>query len=448
MSWLPETVLEAEERVELGAEGGRAALEECVGGEQMPFALSLVVSDTPSQSDDLPRDFDALRTRAGCPEDVVAGEQAGGQRRGVAKVASDRDGMFAEGSRSCSVLGHGVVQLPGQAGGDLRLDRRRSTFDGASGFFEEGDDLVSGHGEAGTEALQPEGHRREAFGVGETDGMSVRVAKKLSCSARVTGPAFGVALRNEKVDEHVCGHGDSGVVECGADTGELRGGFGERKPGSVGGRGFERPADRPIGAVDCGGCREVAGDVSGEHAATARQSAFEACSDLLVQRQPCWCRKIRVDGFAVQVVRESGTTGAVACYQHPGSDSVAELGRDRRWPYVEHVAEHVRQYLVAGHRSGIEQAATIGRDPPDTAGDEIMCRIRNDVGRLLRRERVGQLAHEKGVTAGATVHVVAPPVGQVLASATWRDSLLINRPDSGCAPRSRCGSTTRATISL
>jgi hypothetical protein len=173
---LPEVVLETKERVEFGTEGGRAGLEESVRGEQVTFAASFVVAYTLSERDDFARDVYSLRTRARCPEHVVAGEQAGGKRRGVVEVASDRDGMFAERSSACSVLGHGVVQLSGQTCGDLRFDRGRAARYGASGFLEEGDDLVARHREPGPETLQSERYCRKAFGVVETNSVRVSVA--------------------------------------------------------------------------------------------------------------------------------------------------------------------------------------------------------------------------------------------------------------------------------
>ncbi|MFN2625715.1 MAG: hypothetical protein ABR520_06470 [Mycobacteriales bacterium] len=106
VSGLAEVVLQAKERIQLGAECGRAAFEEGVSGEQMSFATALVVSDALSERHDLAGDGYPLGTRAGCPQDVVAGEQAGGKRRGVVEAASDCYGVFAERLRSCSVLGH------------------------------------------------------------------------------------------------------------------------------------------------------------------------------------------------------------------------------------------------------------------------------------------------------------------------------------------------------
>ena len=73
VSGLAEVVLQAKERVEFGAEGGRAALEERVGGEQMSFASALVVSDPLSERHDLAGDGNPL----GDPRRVSRGRRGG-----------------------------------------------------------------------------------------------------------------------------------------------------------------------------------------------------------------------------------------------------------------------------------------------------------------------------------------------------------------------------------
>lgn len=130
----------------------------------------------------------------------------------------------------------------------------------------------------------------------------------------------------------------------------------------------------------------------------------------LMQLQPPLCRDIRVDGLAVQVVGEPGSTGSAArTGQHPGANGVAHLGGDRRRPQVEDVAEHVGEHLVAGDRRGVEKPAAVSRDPVDAPGDEVTGGGWHHVGRYLGGQGMGELAHEEGVATGSTVDVLTPP---------------------------------------
>jgi hypothetical protein len=50
------------------------------------------------------------------------------------------------------------MQFAGQTGTDLGFERRTLAGDSSTGFVEECDDLVSGHGESGADTLQAERH--------------------------------------------------------------------------------------------------------------------------------------------------------------------------------------------------------------------------------------------------------------------------------------------------
>jgi hypothetical protein len=229
-----------------GPERRRAGLEQGSGGEQHALGVPLRVCGARGQICDLPGQIDPLRGAARCPQHIMAREQARAQGGRVAELARQPQGVLRQRPGPGTVLRDGVGQLPGQARGELCLQRHTGAVQRPEGGLEQGDDVVAGHREPRAELEHAERDPPEPFGVTQRLGPACGLVQQLACLGRIPGPRPGIGLLEEQVDERPAGLSVTGVLDRPAGPGQVPASLGERQscPLSRGRRAG--PADRPL----------------------------------------------------------------------------------------------------------------------------------------------------------------------------------------------------------
>jgi hypothetical protein len=171
------------------------------------------------------------------------------------------------------------------------------------------------------------------------------------------------------------------------------------------------PAHRAVGAVQRDGRRAVPGQIGRHHRGTAGVTVLERVGDALVQRQPRRDREPHGDNLAEQVMRQPGP-GAIAD-QDTRPHALLDKQRHGRSLDPAHLAEHIRQHFITGHRGGLHQRPATRGQPLHPTGHQIVGRSWNRARRLSRiSEDLDELAGEEGVAVGAAVHLDRPAIGR------------------------------------
>ncbi len=283
MPWLAESVEQLEAGFEHGQVGRGSLFEQGVGQQQQTFGSAFLVAGALGHGHDLLCDGDPSAGPTGCPQHVVAGEQAAQQGRCIAGGAAELEGPFAQQRGPGAILGHRVLQLPRQSRGQPRFWRAIAA-QGDESLLELAHDLVAPGRELRPERRHRERDLRQAIGGAAAQGHVPSGAQQASRINGRSRPSEGVGLGDQDIDQEVIVDRGTGIGNRCAPASEVPCRLDERERLPVTFGGGKRPVGRSGRPCDGDGGGEVARQLGRRDVAAPAEAIFQRTADLPVQQ--------------------------------------------------------------------------------------------------------------------------------------------------------------------
>ena len=406
---------------------------------QLELEVARLLGDPPQLGGHLEPLLDVLRP----PQDVVAGVERGGERRGVADPARDRDGLLAQ--RHPPLRLARVVELERQPGEQPRAQRRVLLPQPGERLLEHGDDIGVLAPERRPRAGDAERGAGEQHGVGELARDLERGRERLARFVEPR-PRLGGAEREQQLAAGLVARGARRLPSAERAAVVLRRLL-PRQQAIGATAGGEREVDRPRGALDRRGAREVARELRQPRVEVVLVAGEDRLADPRVQPRPAQAREPVVERRLHERVGEGVPPDAIAdLLQHPRVDRLVErrhelVARQRperlEQPEVELAPDHARDlHRLAGARGQARDPARgdlahalrharvleVAAVPHDLLDEErvalgLAVQRGHEVGRRLAAEggdELGDLAAREPVERDVGEHRVAPQRGDQL----------------------------------
>jgi hypothetical protein len=278
------TLEDRDGRLQSGLKRQGPLLEQCVGEQDEPLRVALLVAGGLGDGDDLPGNRGPFVPGARRAQDVVAGEQAGQQGRGIVGTAADLESSLAERPRPGPILGHRVLQLSRQGGGQARLPGVVEPGHDGEGAVELTDDLVAPCGEPGSELGGGERDPGDALGIPGAGGEVGGAAEQAAGVDAAPRPGESVGLGEKHVRHLPVVDIHCRVRSGGPQPPQVTGGLPEGQGGAVALSGPQRPPQGPLRPVEGDGGDEVAGQLG-----SRSRSAGTCATDCPIgTSKSCW----------------------------------------------------------------------------------------------------------------------------------------------------------------